>query len=109
MSTTTASDNATSSDTDYDIRIAVFCCSCVIAFLVAFRRCTRKVPSAAVNNVLSRGDIVPVPQEQVIRVDHRDLGRLKIAEYYRPQFPGGTVFSSSTANVVDEDGGVPLR
>ena len=68
------------SDTDRDVRIALISCTCVVVVLIAFRRCTRKVPSATVNNPESRGDIVFVPQERVIRVDNGDLGKLEFAE-----------------------------
>jgi hypothetical protein len=82
ISTTNSSSNALFSEADrallIQIRIApflvMFSCSFFIVFLIAIRRCTRKVPSAAlIDAVASRGDIIPVSQEQVFRVDFYDL------------------------------------
>ena len=97
------------SDTDRNIRIALISCSCVAIIVLAFRRCTQKGLSATVNNLESRGDIVLLPQERVIRVDQRELKRLKIAECYSWSLTGRYFLPSSATNDVDEDVGVPLQ
>jgi hypothetical protein len=108
--TTNLSNTAPYSDTDRAARIALIPLSFVVLFLVIWvmSRCTRKGPPAE-NIVESRGDLVPVPQERVIRIDHCDLKRLEITEHYRRQFTGGFFLSSSATNDVDKDVGVQLH
>jgi hypothetical protein len=74
MATTNSSDTAPYLDAERTTRIVLMYlipCS-FIAIVLFISRCTRKGPPA-VNIVVSRGDIVHVPQERVIRVDYGDL------------------------------------
>jgi hypothetical protein len=107
MSTTSSSDDALYSETDRALFLALIACSFVAVVLIV-RRWNRKGPPVF-NNVVSRGDIVTLSQEKVVRVDHCDLERRKIIEYYCRLFPGRVFLPSFAANDFDEGVGVPLH